>query len=187
MTVPHTPHVVTSANVTDGREAYPKHWIALYTRPRSEKKAQSYLNKMGLETYLPIQKQTRQWTDRKKKLDIVVIPMVIFVYVDDSTPNTSLTHPLIIRPFTMPGCKEIATIPPAQIETLKYILGQSDYPVQFDPTTFHIKDKVRVTRGPLIGLTGEVISHDSDSLELTVNIGLGTARLNIEKNNVELL
>ena len=46
----------SSINGTDDREAHPKFWNALYTRPRSEKKVKEILDKMGIEIYLPIQK-----------------------------------------------------------------------------------------------------------------------------------
>ncbi len=55
------PH--SSANVTGDREACSKFWIAAYTRPRSERKAAQELAKLGIETYVPVQKQMRLWSD----------------------------------------------------------------------------------------------------------------------------
>ena len=87
----------------------------------------------------------------------------------------------------MGGGKKPAIIPDSQIEQLKFILGQSDYPVTFDSTIFKVNDKVRVVRGPLMGLTGEIVNCDDKYLELAVPIGIrGAARLNIEKINVEV-
>ena len=41
-------------------------WYPVYTHPRAEKKAcQALLNK-GIETYLPLHRQLKQWSDRKK-------------------------------------------------------------------------------------------------------------------------
>ena len=92
----------SSVNGTDDREAHPKFWIALYTRPRSEKKVRAYLDSIGIENFLPVQYQLRQWSDRKKLVEVVVIPMVIFVSADASEiPN--ITHnSLIIKAFTPP-------------------------------------------------------------------------------------
>lgn len=58
----------TPVNVADGREARSKFWIAAYTRPKSEKKAAVELAKSGIEIYVPIQTQIREWSDRRKKL-----------------------------------------------------------------------------------------------------------------------
>ena len=88
----------------------------------------------------------------------------------------------------MGGGNKLAVIPDSKIEQLKFILGQSDYPITFDPDIFKVNDKVRVVRGPLMGLTGEIINYDDKYLELAVSIGIrGTGRLNIEKINVEVL
>ena len=182
------PRNSSSVNGTDDREACAKSWIALYTRPRSEKKVRDYLNSIGIENYLPVQYQLRQWSDRKKLVEVVVIPMVIFVTIERSGTFSIPPSPLILKPlYRMGGGKKPAIIPDSQIERLKFILGQSDYPVTFDSTIFKVNDKVRVVRGPLMGLTGEIVKCDDKYLELAVPIGIrGAAMLNIEKINVEV-
>ena len=178
----------SSVNGTDDGEACPKSWIALYTRPRSEKKVRAYLDGMGVENYLPVQSQLRQWSDRKKLVEIVVIPMVIFANIKGRDIFDILANSLIIRPFTLPGGVNPAIIPDWQINQLKFVLGQTDYPVTFDPDILKVNDKVRVVRGALKGLTGEIINCDDKFLELAVPVGInGAARLNIEKINVEAL
>ena len=179
---------VSSVNGTDDREARPKSWIALYTRPRSEKKVRAYLDSIGVENYLPVQHQIRQWSDRKKLVEVVVIPMVIFVLIDKSEISSIISNSLIIKPLSLPGgVKEPAIIPESQIARLKFILGQSEYPVSFDPAILKVNDKVRVVRGPLMDLTGEILSCDDKFLELGVPVGIrGCARLKIEKINVEI-
>lgn len=94
---------VSSVNGTDDREAHPKSWIALYTRPRSEKKVRAYLDSIGVENYLPVQNQLRQWSDRKKLVEVVVIPMVIFVLIDKSEILNIINNSLIIKPLSLPG------------------------------------------------------------------------------------
>ena len=190
MTNTTKPPYGSSVNGTDDREACPKFWIALYTRPRSEKKVRAYLDSIGVENYLPVQKQLRQWSDRKKMVEVVVIPMIIFVRTESQNLSNLLRNTLIIKPLNLMGggSSKPAVIPDNQIEQLKFILGQSDYPVTFDPDIFKVNDKVRVIRGPLMGLTGEVLACDDKFLELAVTVGIrGAARLNIEKINVEVI
>ena len=50
------------------------HWYAVYTRPRSEKKALITLSEDGYEVYLPLKKTLRQWSDRKKWIEFPLIP-----------------------------------------------------------------------------------------------------------------
>lgn len=66
-------------NGTNDREAYPKRWVAALVHTNCEKKVATKLEKLGIENYVAIQKEEHQWSDRKKKIDRIVIPMVVFV------------------------------------------------------------------------------------------------------------
>ena len=70
------------AIVTGNGEAYPKQWLAVYVRLYHEKKTSARLNTMGIENFLPIQEEIHQWSDRRKKISRVLIPMIVFVHVD---------------------------------------------------------------------------------------------------------
>lgn len=179
---------VTPVNGTDDREARPKFWIAAYTKPRSEKKAASELTKLGIETYVATQYQTRQWSDRKKKVEIVVIPSIIFAQIFEEQLTSILFHRNILKVITRPGEKKVAKIPSVQIDKLKFILGQTEIPVLFDPNLFSVHNTVSVVRGPLHGLVGEVIHCNNDTSELIVQIDLlGGARMTIDKKELELI
>lgn len=67
------------ANGTNDREAYPKRRIAVLVQMNCEKKASTLLNKSGYETYMPIQQEIHQWSDRKKKVSRLIIPMIVFL------------------------------------------------------------------------------------------------------------
>lgn len=56
-----------------------KRWYALYTKSRNEKKVNERLKAIGVETYLPLKKSLRQWSDRKKIVDMPLINSYIFV------------------------------------------------------------------------------------------------------------
>lgn len=166
---------------TDDREARSKFWVAAYTRPRSEKKAASELEALGLEVYLPLQKQLKQWSDRKKWVETVVAPMVLFLNVDKNDLLTIRKHPLILKLFTAPGSKETARIPIAEIEKLKFILDQSELPVTIDPSLFVKDTKVRIIRGSLMGVCGIIESSDGESAVFVTNMGiLGGAKVQIK-------
>lgn len=178
---------ISSDNVTDGREAHPKFWIAAYTRPKSEKKAAAEIGKVHIETYVPIQRVVRQWSDRKKKVDVVVIPMIIFAHVTAEDIITIKKHPLIIKVLSFPGKKEAARIPEQQILDLKFMLHASDTPVTFVQQPFHLTDTVRVTRGKLSGLIGKVERITEGKTKLVVAIDLlGGASVEINSSDLEI-
>jgi hypothetical protein len=66
-------------NGTNDREAYPKRWIAALVQVNCEKKTATRLGKVGYETYIPTQQEVHQWSDRKKKVDRLFMPMAVFV------------------------------------------------------------------------------------------------------------
>lgn len=177
----------TPVNVTDGREARSKFWIAAYTRPKSEKKAVVELAKSGIETYVPIQTQIREWSDRRKKVEIVVIPMILFAKVAVEDILTVKKHPLIINVLGYPGTKRPANIPENQIINLKYMLKDADSPVTFIEHPFNLTNTVRVTRGNLIGLIGKVerITESKAKLVVCLDI-LGGAMVEIDSEDLEI-
>ena len=179
---------VSAVNGTDDREARQKFWVAAYTRPKSEKKASAELIRFGIETYVPLQKQLRQWSDRKKYMEVAVIPMIIFAHISEDNVKTLKQHPLIISVLTAPGRRTPAHIPAEQIKSLKLMLSQSDTPVSFEKRYFATNEIVRVIRGNLKGLHGEVKAVKNDMTELWIAIDLlGGAVLKINSSELEVL
>lgn len=178
----------SAANVTVDREACQKFWIAAYTRPKSEKKAASEIENLGIETYLPVQTEIRQWSDRKKKIDVVVIPNVIFIHLEDKDISIVRQHSLIIRILTLPGRKQPAHIPSEQIDNLKFMLSESDSSVIFCPYEFKEKDNVKVIRGNLKGLRGIVqrISDSKSTLTICIDF-LGGAMVELPNADLEII
>lgn len=60
-----------------------KMWFVLITRPKSEKKVASQLQKMGVEAFCPLRNEIRQWSDRKKKIEVPLLPSMVLVNLDD--------------------------------------------------------------------------------------------------------
>jgi transcriptional antiterminator RfaH len=56
-------------------------WYPVYTHPRAEKKACQALINKGIETYLPLHKQLKQWSDRKKWVEEPLIKSYLFVRI----------------------------------------------------------------------------------------------------------
>lgn len=177
---------VSPANGTDDREARSKYWIAIYTRPRSEKKTADELNRLGIETYLPIQKILRQWSDRKKIVDVPVIPMILFANIADDDLHRIKAHPLVLNYISNSEKKSPAHIPNDQIDKLKYMLGQSDIPVSFEPGYFKSDEIVEIVRGSLKGLSGTVKAVKDDMTEVWISINLlGGAVMKIKSTELE--
>ncbi|HPD87082.1 MAG TPA: transcription termination/antitermination NusG family protein, partial [Proteiniphilum sp.] len=98
----------------DSKENSERRWLAAYTRMHHEKKVRDRLTEMGITTFLPVQRVVRQWSDRKKKVDRVLIPMMIFVHVDRVEQLEVLQLPAVIRYVVLRGEHAPTAIPDAQ-------------------------------------------------------------------------
>ena len=68
-----------------------KRWLVAVVRIYHEKKTSERLTKMGIENFLPIQQEVHKWSDRRKVVDRVLLPMMIFVHVDPQEQKEVLT------------------------------------------------------------------------------------------------
>ena len=176
----------TFVNGTNDREAYPKRWLAALVHTNCEKKVASKLDKLGIENYVAIQTEEHQWSDRKKKIDRVVIPMVVFVRLSKNEEDSFRRLPLIIKFLTYPGAKELATpIPDEQIEQLRYLLDHSESPVNFC-NNIKIGDAMRITAGPLKGLMGWCCGIDNSEIAIHLDL-LGYATTHVPVINIETI
>ncbi len=60
-----------------------KKWLVFYTKSRHEKKCLDLLLRRGFEAWLPMVKELRQWSDRKKKVEAPLFRSYIFVYLEE--------------------------------------------------------------------------------------------------------
>lgn len=181
----HGESPVSAVNVTDDREAYPKRWVAALVQVHSERSVSKRLQDMGIECWVPTQSEVHQWSDRKKKVERVVIPMIVFVHVQESDIKPLAYHSFIHKLLTAPGQRTPAIIPDAQIESLRFMLGQSEAAVEIRDRVLRTGDHVRIVRGPLKGLEGELckVEHDKPMVAVQVDY-LGYACINIDKADV---
>ncbi len=61
-----------------------KKWLALYTRPRWEKKVHALLTEKGIVAYCPLNKVRRQWSDRVKVVEEPLFKSYVFVNVTEA-------------------------------------------------------------------------------------------------------
>lgn len=176
-------------NGTNDREAYPKRWVAALVHTNCEKKVATKLEKLGIENYVAIQTEEHQWSDRKKKVDRLIMPMVVFVRAtvreEEWLRDQSYIYKLLALPGSDEDKKKFATpIPDNQIERLKFLLKNAESEVTI-VSNFKVGDSVRVISGPLKGLEGVVSEADEKSSVVGVLIdGLGYACVKIAKCDI---
>lgn len=159
-------------------------WYALYTNPRSEKKVFHELNIRGFETFLPLQKTLKQWSDRKKKVEIPLFNSYIFVRTElEKNYYAILEIPGIVK-FVKFG-KEINSIRDEQIDAIKLLLSNFD-DIELSDEIIQVYQKVEIIAGPLIGFKGITIENQGNknfAIELE-QIGC-TLRVSVPKHFIK--
>ena len=164
-----------------------KYWLAAYVKMHHERKVRDRLTAMGIENFLPVQVEMRQWSDRRKLMERVLIPMMIFVRVDPSEQRRVIELPAVIRYFSLRGEHAPTRIPDRQLEQFRFMLDFSENAVNFNRDELIPGQQVRVIKGPLTGLEGELITVEGKS-DLVVRIQqLGCATVEISAGMVEVI
>ena len=178
----------TFVDGTNDGEACPKRWVAALVQMNCEKKVAAKLDKLGIENYVAIQTEEHQWSDRKKKIERVVIPMVVFVRLAKNEEDEFRRLSFILKFITYPGSKALATpIPDEQIEKLKFLLHNAHAQVSI-VEGLKVGDRVRLVRGPMKGLEGELSHIEENKPVVAIAIeALGYSCVSVEKIDLELI
>ncbi len=133
-----------------------KIWYAVYTKPRWEKKVFNSLQKEGMDAYLPLYKTLRQWSDRKKLVEVPLFTSYVFVHISLREYYLVLQTHGVVRYVTFEG--RAVSIPEKQINHLKLLID-SNAEIELTETAFKKGQTVEVVLGSLKGLIGELVSR----------------------------
>lgn len=128
-------------------------WYALYTRPRHEKRVDRQLKQKGIESYLPLRKELRRWSDRKKWVEEPLFRCYVFVRIPLQDYISALQTYGVVRMVSFNG--RPAPIPDEQIDAVRRVLEEIK---TVEPISYLvIGQKVEVIKGPLAGIRGVLI------------------------------
>ncbi len=72
-------------------------WYVVYTKPKWEKKVAEKLTQIGIECYCPLITQIKQWSDRKKKVEVPLFNSYVFVQLSEIDRNSVFNVPGVVR------------------------------------------------------------------------------------------
>jgi len=139
-------------------------WFAIYTRPKNEKKVVAGLEKIGIEVYCPIVKQVKQWSDRKKKVEVPLINSYVFVNIEESARNIVFEIPGVVRYLFWLG--KPAVIQEQEIEVLKESLKGILSTVEVNG--IQPGDNLTISNGPFQGKEGVVSQVEKNNIRLVL-------------------
>ncbi|MBT8319988.1 MAG: UpxY family transcription antiterminator, partial [Gramella sp.] len=92
-------------------------WYVLYTKPRMEIKVAKSLMDTNYEVFCPTTKQIRNWSDRKKKVEVPLFNSYVFIRIKNSERSKVFGFPGVVRYLYWLGKPAIAR--DGEIDTIK--------------------------------------------------------------------
>jgi transcriptional antiterminator RfaH len=133
-----------------------KHWMAIYTKPRSEKKVEKRLIEDGIEAYCPTYITLKQWSDRKKKVELPLLPSYVFVKIEEQKRQVVLNDPSVLNFVFWLG-------QPVNIKEDE-ILGLKEAHRMTSEENYSEGDIFEINSGAFKGSKGEVLKIEKNKL-----------------------
>lgn len=140
-------------------------WLAVYTRPRWEKKVHQLLTAKGLESYCPLNKIRRKWSDRIKIVEEPLFKSYVFVRVSDEDRAAVRMTAGAINFVYWQG--KPALIREKEIATIKRFLNEYEN-VEVQPMDLYLDQQVRITTGPLMDQEGKILSLRHKTVKVAI-------------------
>jgi transcription antitermination factor NusG len=156
-------------------------WLAVYSRPRWEKKINQLLLEKGLESYCPLNKVRRKWSDRIKVVEEPLFKSYVFVKISDDDRTTVRMTPGVINFVYWEG--KPAVIRDKEINAIKRFLNEYEN-VELKAMNLRVDQRVKITTGPLMDREGQVMSLNRKIAKVAID-SLGYVLIaNIERTKL---
>ncbi|WDF59132.1 UpxY family transcription antiterminator [Flavobacterium sp. KACC 22758] len=119
-------------------------WYVVYTKPKWEKKVADKLTQIGIECYCPLITQIKQWSDRKKKVEVPLFNSYVFIQIEDSDRNSVFEVAGIIRYLFWLG--KPAVVRDEEINVIKNSLKESNI-ADISVSQIQVGDKIKLETG----------------------------------------
>ncbi|RUT70423.1 UpxY family transcription antiterminator [Flavobacterium cupreum] len=119
-------------------------WYVVYTKPKWEKKVSEKLNQIGIECYCPLIIQIKQWSDRKKKIEVPLFNSYVFVQLQDGDRNSVFQVAGAVRYLFWLG--KPAIVKDEEIEIIKKSLQDVNVS-EIAVNPFQVGDRIKLESG----------------------------------------
>ena len=138
-------------------------WYVAYVRLFHERKTAERLAAMGIESFVPVREEIHQWSQRKKKVMRVLIPQMIFIHATQKERMEALTLSSISHYLVLKGEHTPAIIPDRQMEQFMFMVDYSENTIEMYNSPLEPGQHIKVIKGPLAGLKGELLEIEGKS------------------------
>lgn len=157
-------------------------WFALKTHSRHEKQVRDRLSAIGIEPLLPMTRNLRQWTDRKVWTVLPLFSGYCFARFSLGNRLAILQTPGVIR---IVGCVNPEPIPEEELTAIQKLCASE---VHAESCEYFLEGTwVRVVRGPLEGIRGQLVRKGSHNcLVIRAHLIQQAALVHIDPSEVML-
>ena len=131
-----------------------KKWYALYTKPRWEKKIHKSLQQKDIESYCPLNKVRRKWSDRIKVVEEPLFKSYIFVHIDETMKSEVRFVDGVLNYVYWNG--KPAIVKDEEIIEIKKFMSEYE-DVEVRQLDVKPADEVLVNQGVMMGASGRVL------------------------------
>lgn len=159
-----------------------KHWLAVYTRPRWEKKVAKQLSHKQVENFCPLNKVVHQWADRKKIVQEPLFTSYVFVRTSEKEFSCIRETDGVLNFVYWLG--KPAVIKNKEIEMLQLFLNDFSN-ATLEKIDVNVNDEVKIINGPLIAMEGKVIEVQYNYVKIILpSLGYSVS-VQVHKTHIE--
>lgn len=159
-------YVTEMAKLSEKLYLLSRKWLAIYSRPRWEKKVTQLLTEKGLECYCPLNKVRRKWSDRVKIVEEPLFKSYVFVRVNDEDRTAVRMTPGVINFVYWNG--KPALVKEKEINAIKQFLNEYEN-VEVKPIELILNQRVKITKGPLMDQEGKVMELHRKTVKVAID------------------
>ncbi|WP_317898649.1 UpxY family transcription antiterminator [Aurantibacillus circumpalustris] len=148
-------------------------WKVIYVSSRAEKKVAERLQQDGIECYVPIKKELKHWSDRKKMVESPLISGYVFVKPTALQRDSVLQFQSVLQYVRYNSGDAI--VRDIEIEALKSIEEKGYFVDGEFSKDLNTGDRVKIEHGPFKGLYGSVKTQAKECIYNISIEGIGYA------------
>lgn len=139
-------------------------WYVIYTKSRNEKKVAERLQQIGISVYCPLITVVKQWSDRKKKVQVPLLNSYVFVNLNEKDREAVFQISGVVRYLFWLGKPAVVK----EEEILALQEGLKDTMSSYEVKDIKVGDFVSIPSGPFLGKEGIVKQINKNSLQLVL-------------------
>jgi transcription antitermination factor NusG len=164
--------------------ALTSHWYAIYTKPRWEKKVHSLLSEKKIESYCPLNKVRKKWSDRMKTVEEPLFKSYVFARVN-ADEQTKVRMTAGVMNFVYWQGKP-AIIPAKEIETIRKFLNEYEN-VMAEPILLKEDGRVTIRQGLFMDHEARILKIEGNKVKVVIESIGYTLVASIDKKNLTTL